>query len=87
MRYGNRNTGRNGTATWSLIALLSWPFLHVESGVVHIPQGGTVVVGFKKYFKKIPSCSADKPVRFITVSREWAEIQGQPGERVAWSCR
>ena len=87
MRYGNRNTGRNGTATWSLIALLSWPFLHVESGVVHIPQGGTVVVGFHKFFKKFPACSADKPIQIRSVSREWVELQGKPGERIALRCQ
>jgi hypothetical protein len=71
----------------ALILLLALPWHHVESGIVHIPQGGTVVVGFHKFFKKFPICSADKPIQIRSVSREWVELQGKPGERITWRCQ
>jgi hypothetical protein len=68
----------------ALVLLLVWPFGHVEHGVVHIPDHGIVTIGFQKPFKDIPACSVDKKfIRFRTVSREWAEIVGPVGERVA----
>ena len=72
----------------ALILLFALPWHHVESGIVHLPQTGVATVGFKKFFKNHPPvCSADKHVRFNYVSREWAELQGKPGERVAWRCQ
>jgi hypothetical protein len=63
-------------------------FHHTEHGVVHIPSNSIVTIGFSKPFKNIPLCSADKPVaKFRSVSREWGEIVGPAGERVAWTCK
>jgi hypothetical protein len=61
---------------------------HVERGVVHIPQNGVVIVGFKKPFKDRFKmvCSADK-AKFRTWHEEWGEMVGTPGERVAWKCQ
>jgi hypothetical protein len=71
----------------ALILLLWFPWQHVERGVVHIPPSGIVTVGFHRFFKSPPKCGADQPIKFRMISREWAEIIGTPGERVAWSCR
>jgi hypothetical protein len=70
-----------------LMLFLIWPLPHVESGIVHIPQGGTVTMGFRRFFKRIPTCSADKPIQIRSVSREWLELAGKPGERIAWRCQ
>jgi len=70
------------------VALALWLILpHKESGIVHIPESRRVTVGFKRYFKRIPTCSAGKQIQIRAVSREWVELTGKPGERVAWSCR
>jgi hypothetical protein len=70
------------------VTLALWLILpHVERGIVHLPYNGIVTVGFRKPFRRIPVCRADKPVKFRTVFREWAEIVGPAGERIAWTCR
>lgn len=66
-------------------------FGHTESGVVHVPESGRVVVGYHKFFKGIPKCKAVSrrklAVSVPVISREWAEIHGTPEDVVEWACR
>ena len=73
---------------YALILFLWFPWQHVERGVTHIPDSGIANVIFVKPFKnKPPKCSADQPIKFRTIQKHGAEIQGTPGERVSWRCQ
>ena len=63
------------------------PQTHIEHGVVYIPAGGKVDIGFEQNFSAMPVCKAAEAVKFEATSREGATIMGKAGTKVHWACK
>jgi hypothetical protein len=71
----------------ALILLLAWPWgAHVEKGKAVIGPDGVANVKFKKVFSVMPACTVSIG-KVRSWSRESAELLGNPGDTVEWSCK